>query len=53
MFLDSSLDNLRDELEGSCILSHHVVTEGDAVACVYAEGAKGTGERNGGRRDAF
>ena len=35
MVFDSPFNDLRDVLEGRCILSHHVVTEGNAVACVY------------------
>lgn len=38
MFFDSSFNDLRDELESRCILSHHVVTEGKAVTCVYQRG---------------
>ena len=38
MFFDSSFNDLRDELESRCILSHHVVTEGNAVTCVYQRG---------------
>ena len=50
MIFDSPFNDLRDVLEGRCILSHHVVTEGDAVACVYqGKGGGGRREGNGGR----
>lgn len=43
MIFDSPFNDLRDVLEGRCVLSHHVVTEGDAVACVYQRKGGGGG----------
>ena len=48
MIFDSPFNDLRDVLEGRCILSHHVVTEGDAVARVYQGKGGGRGEGGGG-----